>query len=85
MFHPSGNTPAVADLRLVFLGANREPNAALDQVAGLFVRMGMARQDRALTQAKLGHKRSLAVNQRLAFNPVQRRTVSSIASLLEHA
>jgi hypothetical protein len=25
------------------------------------------------------------VNQRLAFNPVQRRTVSSIASLIEHA
>ena len=85
MLHPSGNAPAIADLRFVFLGANREPDAALDQVAGLLVGMGMARQDSALAQAKLGHQRLLAVDQGLAFNPVQGRTVSSIASLLEHA
>ena len=85
MFHPSGNTPAVADLRLELLDANQKPNAALNQVAGLLVRMGMARQDSALAHSKLSHQRLIAVDQGLAFNPIQRRTVSSIASLLEHA
>ena len=84
MFHPSRNTPAVACLRVVFLGANQKSNAALDQVACLLMRMGMARQDSSFAQAKLGHQRFLAVNQRLPFNPFQGRTVSSIASLLEH-
>ena len=74
---PSGNTPTVADLRLVFLGANQNPNAALDQVAGLLMQMGMARQDSVLAHSKLGH-------QRLPLNPVQGQTVSCIASLLEH-
>ena len=85
MFHPSGNGPAVARLRIVFLGANREPDAALDQVSGLFVRMRMARQHSAIAHSKLGHKRILAVNQGLPFNPRQGRTVSSVTLLLEHA
>src|ERR1035437_9479605 len=85
VFYPSGNAPAVARLRLVFLGANREPNAALDQVAGLLMRMGMARQDRALAQPKLGHQGFATVNQRLPFNPGQGRTVSFVVSHLEHS
>ena len=85
MFDPSRNTPTVARLRLVFLTANREPNAALDQIAGLFVRVGMAREDSALAQPKLGHQRLLAVNQCLALNPVQSWAVANVASLLEHA
>ncbi len=60
MLDLSGDTPTVATLRLVFPGANEKPNAALDQVAGLLVRMGMARQDSPFAQPKLGHQRFLA-------------------------
>ena len=65
--------------------SHREPNAAFDQIAGLLVRRGMARQDSALAQAKLGQQRFLAVNQCLPLDPVQGRTVSAATSLLEHA
>ena len=85
MFAPSRNAPTVALLRLVLLAAHREPNAAFDQIAGLLVRRGMARQDSALAQAKLGQQRFLAVNQCLPLDPVQGRTVSAATSLLEHA
>ena len=85
MFDPSGNTPAIASLRFAFLGADHEPNAALDQVAGLLVRMGVVRQDSALAHSKLSHQGLLAVDQRLALNPVQGRTVSATTLLLEHA
>ena len=85
MFHSSGNTPAIARLRFVFLDANREPHAAFDQVTGLLVRMGMARQDSALAHSKLGHQRLLAVDQCLPLNPVQGRTVSTVTLLFEHA
>jgi len=84
MLDLAGDTPTVASLRLALIGANEKPDAALDQVAGLLVRMGMARQDSAFAQPKLGHQRFLTVNQRLPLNPFQDRAVSSIASFLEH-
>lgn len=68
MFHSSGDTPAIANLDFECLGADQKPNAALDQLAGLLVRMGMVRQDRAFAETKLGHQRPLAVNQRLQLN-----------------
>jgi len=84
VFDPSGNTPTVARLRLVFVGANRKADSAPDQVAGLLVRMRMSWQDRAFAQQKLRHQGSVAMNQSLPFNPVQGRTVATVASFREH-
>ena len=85
VFDPSGNAPTVANRRLVFVGANRNPDSAPDQVPCLLVRMRMSWQDRAFAQQKLRHQGSIAMNQSLPFNPVQGRTVVTVASFLEHS
>ena len=48
MLDLAGDAPTVARQRFVLLSANDEPDVALDQVAGLLVRMGMERQDSPL-------------------------------------
>lgn len=47
MLDSSGDTPAIAALRLVMLSPNVEPHTTCYQVAGLLVGMEMARQDSA--------------------------------------
>jgi len=84
VFDASRNTPTVASRCLVLLGANRKPEATPDQVAGLLVGVGVPGEDRTFAQQEFRHQGSVAVNQRLALNPVQSRAVTSIASFAEH-
>jgi hypothetical protein len=84
VFHSSRNGPAISWLRIVYLGANREPYAALDKVSGLLVLVCMAWQQSAFAQPKLGHEHSLAVNQGLSLDSVQGRKIAIAAKLFEH-
>ncbi len=84
MLDSSGDTPAIAALRLVMLSPNEQPHTTHYQVAGLLVDMGMARQDSAFAQPKLGHHRVFAENQCFPLNPVRDGTAPVIASLCEH-
>ena len=82
---PPGMHGLFTRLRLVSLGADREPNAPLDQVSGLLVRMRMAWQDSAFAQVKLRHQGFCAVNEGLPFDPLQRWNETFITFMLEHS
>jgi hypothetical protein len=85
VLHAPGNTPAIAGLRVVTLRADREAKVALDQVSGLFLGMGMARQSCAFAEPKLRQECLLPVNQSLSLNAVQGQLVASGVVLSEHA
>ena len=68
MLDPTGNTPTVTRARLVRFGADEHADAALDQVAGLLVRMGVpgaqamgvaVARRRMMESARQARKRSL--------------------------
>jgi hypothetical protein len=62
-----GDAPAVSRSGIESFCSDRQPNAALNQVAGLFIEMGMTGQDTAGFQSEFSKKRLFPVCQGLEF------------------
>ena len=84
MVDPAGNAPAISRVRLVLLIADEQSEVARDEVPGLLVRMRVAREQRALAQAKLGHHCSHAMRQSFPLDSFQCRMVAVLALWFEH-
>ena len=67
------------------LPVDRQVHAAGDEVAGLLVRVGVAREDRSLAQTEFRHQGLVAVNQRLPLDTIRGRAVDRRGQLASTA